>query len=146
MNGVTCQIVTVLLKPSVVREDLATIGVIVRCEATGFAGFRLIDPNSGRVSDLDRFFPGYGVANIRQAIAWAEGDIRFALARERQPDGKGTFENLIRPRENVVRYGAPRVALTVDPAAVLDREFRKLVDADEKSSDEKLNDFALENK
>ena len=128
MNGVTCQIVTVLLKPSVVREDLATIGVIVRCEATGFAGFKLIDPNGERVSDLDRFFPGYGVANIRQAIAWAEGDIRFALARERQPDGKGTFENLIRPRENVVRYGASRVALTVDPAALLDREYRKLVE------------------
>ena len=128
MNEVTCQIVTVLLKPSVVREDLATIGVIVRCEATGFAGFKLIDPNGGRVNDLDRFFPGYGVANIRQAIAWAEGDIRFALARERQPDGKGTFANLIRPRENVVRYGAPRVALTADPAAVLDREYRKLVE------------------
>ena len=128
MNEVTCQIVTVLLKPSVVREDLATIGVIVRCEATGFAGFKLIDPNGGRVNDLNRFFPGYGVANIRQAIAWAEGDIRFALARERQPAGKGTFENLIRPRENVVRYGAPRVALTADPAAVLDREYRKLVE------------------
>ena len=37
-------------------------------------------------------------------------------------------------------------AHTADPAAVLEHEYRKLVDADEKSSDEKLNEFALENK
>ena len=127
MTEQICQIVTVLLKPSVVREDLATIGVIVRCQANGFAAFKLIDPNGERAKELDGFFSGYGIENIRQAIAWADRDIRYAIERERLPEGKGAFENLIRPRENVIRYGAPRIALSEDPAAGLNREFEQLV-------------------
>ena len=126
MSEPICEVVTVLLKPSVVREDIATIGVIVRCPELAFDGFRLIAPDGERAAVLDRFFPGYGMANIRQALRWAEGDIRFAFEREREPGGQGAFENLIRPRENVVRYGPPRVAVTADPAAELDFEFKRL--------------------
>ena len=128
MKKVLCEIETVLLKPSVVREDVATIGVIVRCEDTGFQGFRLIDPKGARVVVLDRFFPGYGVENIHQAIEWANNDISYAFERERQPGGKGAFANLIRPRENVVHYGAPRVALCSDPATLLESEYKNLVE------------------
>ena len=128
MKTLNCDIVTVQLKPSVIREDLAVIGVIVRCDETGYSGFRLIDAEGERVKELDLFFRGYGIDNIRQAVAWAEGDIRFAIEREKCPDGKGAFANLIRPRENVVRYGKVRSAIATDPEKLLAEEYGKLVE------------------
>ena len=40
---------------------------------------------------------------------------------------KGAFENLIRPRENFVRYGRPQAVFTDDPAAELDDLCRRSV-------------------
>ena len=40
---------------------------------------------------------------------------------------RGAFANLIRARENVIRYGSAMTSLSADPAAELDRQYAQLV-------------------
>lgn len=60
-------------------------------------------------------------------MAWAAQDIEYTFDRERNKGDKGAFANLIRPRENIVRYGAPQAVFTTDPAAELDDLYRRSV-------------------
>ena len=87
---------------------------------------------NGRVAEaaiarIVSFFPHYGRAGLEKAMAWAAQDIEFTFGKERNQGDKGAFANLIRPRENVVRYGAPQAVVASDPAAELDDLYRRSV-------------------
>ena len=58
-------------------------------------------------------------------MLWAAHDIEYAIEQEKK--SPGAFNNLIRPRENVIRYGTAQTSKAVDPAAELDRQYEQLV-------------------
>ena len=60
-------------------------------------------------------------------MTWAAQDIEYTFDKERNKGDKGAFANLIRPRENVVRYGAPQAVVASDPAAELEDLYRRSV-------------------
>ena len=120
-----CSFVTVKLHPSPASSEHAYFGVVGRCDATGFFASKLARNDEKVISRIVNFFPKYGLANILRAMEWATNDIEFTIAETRK--GHDIFANLIRPRENVIRYGAPIAVATDDPVAELERQYEFFV-------------------
>ena len=120
-----CIVVPVILRPDPVSPNAACFGVIVKCDETGYFGFKTAQGDESVVSRIVSFFPKYGRSNFEQAMAWAAHDIEYAIEQEKT--SSGAFNNLIRPRENVIRYGTAQTSKAVDPAAELDRQYEQLV-------------------
>lgn len=58
-------------------------------------------------------------------MAWATHDIEYSINKEKKHPG--AFANLIRPRENVIRYSSAQMSKATDPAAELNRQYELLV-------------------
>lgn len=121
----TCIVVPVMLRPDPASPNTACFGVIVRCDEAGYCGFRLSQGDEAVISRIVGFFPKYGRARLEQAMTWATHDIEYAIEQEKKHPG--AFANLIRPRENVIRYASAQMSKAVDPAAELDRQYGLLV-------------------
>ena len=120
-----CSFVTVKLHPSPASSEHAYFGVVGRGDATGFFAYKLARNDEKVISRIVNFFPKYGEANLLRAMEWAANDIEFTIAEARK--GHDIFANLIRPRENVIRYGAPIAVATDDPVAELERQYEFFV-------------------
>ena len=124
-NEYVCIVVPVMLRPDCTSPNTACFGVIVKCDAVGYCDFRIAQGDEAAISRIVGFFPKYGRANFEKAMAWAKHDIEYAIAQEKTRPG--AFANLIRPRENVIRYGSARTSLSSNPAAELDCQYEQLV-------------------
>ena len=122
-----CEVVPVYVRPQSMVDEQACFGVIVRCPSANFYGYRLARGDEAAIARIASFFPRYGRAGLERAMVWAAQDIEYTFDRERNKGDKGAFANLIRPRENVVRYGAPQAVFATDPAAELDDLYRRSV-------------------
>ena len=120
-----CAVVTVCLRPTPVSPESACFGVIVKCDGAGFFGCKLARGDERVVERISGFFPRYGRDNVMRVMEWAAHDIDFAIEGEKE--GRATFQNLIRPRENVIRYGSPFVVATDNPSSELERQYENLV-------------------
>ena len=127
MNGYFCEVVPVYVRPQSMVDEQACFGVIVRCPSANFYGYRLAQGDEAAIARIVSFFPRYGRAGLEKAMAWAAQDIEYTFGKERNEGDKGAFANLIRPRENFVRYGAPQAVLSADPAAELEDLYRRSV-------------------
>ena len=127
MNGYFCEVVPVYVRPQSMVDEQACFGVIVRCPSANFYGYRLAQGDEAAIARIVSFFPRYGRAGLERAMAWAAQDIEYTFDKERNKGDKGAFANLIRRRENVVRYGAPQAVVATDPAAELDDLYRRSV-------------------
>ena len=122
-----CEVVPVYMKPQSMVDEQACIGVIVRCPTANFYGYRLAQGDEDAIARIAAFFPRHGRAGLERALTWARQDIEYTFDRELNKGDKGAFANLIRPRENFVRYGAPQAVLSADPAAELEDLYRRSV-------------------
>jgi len=127
MKEYICQVVPVYLRPQPITDEKACIGVIVRCPETSFAAYRIIDSGSAAVDRIANFFPRFGRENLERALAWSRHDIAFSLSAEGSEEAERKFANLIRPRENVIQYGAPQAFASKSPEADVDRIYRRSV-------------------
>ena len=120
-----CAVVTVCLRPTPVSPESACFGIVIKCDDTGFFGYKLAHGDERVIERISGFFPRYGRENVVRTMEWAAHDIDFAIEGEKK--GRAAFQNLIRPRENVIRYGSPFVVATDDPASELERQYENLV-------------------
>ena len=127
MDGYFCEVVPVYVRPQSMVDEQACFGVIVRCPSANFYGYRLAKGDETAIARIVSFFPRYGRAGLEQAMTWAAQDIEYTFDKERNKGDRGAFANLIRPRENVVRYGAPQAVVASDPAAELEDLYRRSV-------------------
>ena len=126
MNGHVCIVVPVYIRPMSIVEEQACIGVLLRCPEVDCYAFRLATDDEGVKERVLGFFPKLRRETLEQVLAWAVHDIEFTFGRERKGD-KAAFHNLIRPRENIVRYGKPQALLSSDPHGELDGLYRRAV-------------------
>ena len=125
MDGHVCIVVPVYVRPMSIVEEQACLGVLIRCPEAGCYAYRLATDDETVKARVLGFFPNLRRATLEQVLG-AKHDIEFAFDQERKGD-KGAFHNLIRPRENIVRYGEPQALISPDPAAELDRLYRLAV-------------------
>ena len=122
-----CEVVPVYMRPQSMVAEQACFGVVVRCPTANFYGYRLAQGDEAAIARITSFFPRVGRAGLERAMTWAAQDIEYTFDRERNQGDKGAFANLIRPRENLVRYGAPQAVFTADPVVELDDLYRRSV-------------------
>lgn len=121
----TCIVVPVMLHPDPASPNTACFGVIVRCDEAGYFGYRLSKGDEATISRIVGFFPKYGREKFEQAMTWATHDIEYSINQEKKHPG--AFANLIRPRENVIRYATAQMSKATNPAAELNRQYELLV-------------------
>lgn len=126
MDGYVCIVVPVYIRPMSIVDEQACLGVLVRCRETDCYAYRLATDDETAKARVLGFFPNLKRTTLEQVLAWAAHDIEFAFNRERKGD-KAAFHNLIRPRENIVRYGEPQALLSSDPLGELDGLYRRAV-------------------
>jgi len=127
MQTCACSIVPVYVKPQSLNEERACIGLIAHCPEIGYRAYCIADGDERVVSRIAAFFPRFGRDQILRAMGWARHDIELAFLREQQEGDEKAFANLIRPRENVVRYGSPQALLSENPAKDFDRLYAHVV-------------------
>lgn len=124
MKEYLCQVVPVYLRPQPLTEEKACIGVIVRCPEASFADYRIVEPGSAAAERIASFFPRFGHDNLKRALEWSKQDIAYSLAAANDDEAERRFANLIRPRENVIQYGAPQIRVTQSPQEDTDRIYQ----------------------
>ena len=127
MDGYVCIVVPVYVRPMSIVEEQACLGVLIRCPDADCYAYRLATDDEAVKTRVLGFFPRLSRATLEQVLAWAVHDIEFAFDRERNKGDKSAFHNLIRPRENIVRFGEPQALLTSDPLGELDGLYHRAV-------------------
>ena len=127
MKEYICEAVPVYLRPQPITDEKACLGIVVRCPESGYAGYRVVDENDAAFERIARFFPRFGRDNLLRALQWSRSDIEYSLSGDAK-DVADKFANLIRPRENVVQYGAPQIYVTTSPQDEAERLYDAFVE------------------
>lgn len=120
MNRTACQYAIVRFAPFVETGEFANVGIVLLAADHAYFGFEL---ETRRHKRITQFFDDMDSRLYRQSIK----ELRVELARVQAlikrrdsafgPDAGVTalFEELIRPRESIVRFSDPRVVLAENP-------------------------------
>lgn len=118
--------------PFVETGEFANIGVVLFCLQTKFFDFRLMK----RAGKLTTFFDPLEskvYKNAKKDFEKTLVTLRAIFQRELAegtPQARVLFEELVRPREVLIRFDTPRAILTNDPAQTLDELFNFYVGRD----------------
>lgn len=119
-------LVPVYIRPSTMVREQACIGLFIQSEEHDFFVTRLATNDSAVKERVLAFFKDVSPELFDQALQWAECDISYTFRREKEGD-KGAFHNLVRPRENMVRYGEPMMVTIRDREADVEELYHQCV-------------------
>ncbi len=132
MRQFACRYAVLRFAPYSETEEFANVGVVLACPQTGYLGFQLEVRRHKRVTD---FFEELPPAVYRQALQLMQAELNRLAQRVAQvpPEQRAdftrrVFEQLVHPREAMMRFGTARALLTDDPAAEVHRQFSHYVD------------------
>lgn len=132
MRLVACRYAVVQFAPYRETGEFANAGVVLVCPDTGFFDFKLQTRRTKRITD---FFDELPRNFYLRAIKAMEDELRRVAGHTAQAPSQGraellrqVFDNLIHPREALVRFGPPRAVMTADPATELTRQFELCVE------------------
>ena len=111
--------------------EFVNLGVVVHCPAQGFLAAELERRKTQRVTN---FFPELertAFTDARRAIADEFWRLEKLVAAEKDTElGRRIFQEFVRPRETVFRFGEIRTILTEDPTTVVESLFKQYVNRD----------------
>ena len=127
MGEHVCIVVPVYVRQIGMVEEQVCLGVLLRCPSANCYVYRLATDDEAVKKRVLDFFPKMKRETLERVLDWASHDIEYTFDLEQNKGDKGAFANLIRPRENIVRYGEPQALQTADPASELDRLYHLAV-------------------
>lgn len=132
MRLVACRYAVVQFAPYRETGEFANAGVVLVCPDTGFFDFKLHTRRTKRITDffdeLPRSFYLRAVKAIEDELRRVAGLAALAPGHGRAELLRQVFDNLIHPREALVRFGPTRAVMTADPATELTRQFELCVE------------------
>jgi len=127
-----CQYAIVRFMPFVETGEFANVGIVLMCPEIGYFNFQLLS----RVRRITAFFDQLETRIYREA----KNDLKDELNQVKalimrtgfQSDraARFIFQELVRPREVMLRFDAPRVVLANDPEKKLEQLFSFYVERD----------------
>lgn len=132
MTRLACQYAIVRFMPYVETGEFANVGVLLWVPKTRHLGFKLLRRRYGRIT---QFFdeleaPVYlqTMANLEHELIRTQkliGEVGLEIGDDKREYGfhKGVFQELIRPRETIVRFSEQRAVLAEDPDETLKNLF-----------------------
>lgn len=132
MRLVACRYAVVQFAPYRETGEFANAGVVLMCPETGFFGFKLQTRRAKRITDffdeLPRSFYFRAVKVMEDELQRVASVVANATSTGRADHLRQVFDNLIHPREAMVRFSAPRAVMTADPTVELARQFEHCVE------------------
>jgi len=136
VNAVACRYAIIRFAPYVETGEFANVGILLLAPRAGFFGH---DIETRRHARITQFFGEMDAATYKAAITMVGSELRHfeTLLRERgfcthaDPGtvafAQEVFQEIIRPREGIIRYSDARVTMAVDPGASLRELFQYYV-------------------
>ena len=126
-----CLVIPITFRPYAETGEFACFGVLVHCPETGYIGYRIGEKDRRVTERINNFFKEIGRDIFRMTVKSAKLDLEQVVNAPSNlfdyQQAKALLENLIRPRENLIRYGAPIAVMTENPAIEVDRQYALLV-------------------
>lgn len=132
MNRLACQYAVIRFLPYAETGEFANVGVVLACPETGYFGTQLLSTKkTGRITGffdkLDKQIYREAITYLQQELERVQGMVADKCAREPRLVTQ-VFDQLVRPREALLRFSETRVILADDPAETLDNLFATLVE------------------
>jgi len=137
VNAVACRYAIIRFAPFVETGEFANVGILLLAPRAGFFGSEL---ETRRYARITRFFGGMDAQTYKATMTMVGAELRHfeALLRERGFHTQGdhgtiafaqeVFQEIIRPREGIIRYSDARVVMAADPGATLHELFQHYVE------------------
>ncbi len=108
--------------------EVVNVGVVVNCLQPGFLEFK----TETRIPEwLNQVFPNWTKEKYERAQAAMTTEferVKKLVSQARDPmTGRRNFQELVRPRESVFRFGEIRTISSADPERVADELFERYV-------------------
>ncbi len=122
-NQAVCNYALLRFMPYPLTGEVVNVGVVVNCLQPCFLHFFAEEQMPDRVKAL---FPEYDAAAFAAVVEAMEKEVKRISARISDPKGcQFAFNELVRPRENTLRFGEVRTAVTADPQNFDEELFRR---------------------
>jgi len=120
MTKTTYQYAIAQFMPFVETGEFANVGIVLVAPKNGFAKFKL---DTKRTQRITQFFEGLDVELYRSVIQNLKKQLEANFENVPYPGGElsDTFKEIVRPRETILRFSEPRMGVTEDPGAELER-------------------------
>lgn len=123
-----CDYAVLRFLPQPDREEFVNVGVVVNCLQPGFLEFKT---ESQIPAWLNHVFPNWTKEKFERAQAAMTTElerVKKLVSQARDPmTGQRSFQELVRPRESVFRFGEIRTILSATPEHVADELFDRYV-------------------
>ena len=123
-----CDYAVLRFLPQPDREEFVNVGVVVNCLQPGFLEFK----TETRIPEwLNQVFPNWTKEKSERAQAAMTTElerVKKLVSQARDPmTGRRNFQELVRPRESVFRFGEIRTISSAAPEGVVDELFERYV-------------------
>jgi hypothetical protein len=123
-----CHYAIIRFMPFIETGEFANVGVVLLCPEKRFFGFRLLTQRYGHVTqffDIDARVYTEARKFFNEELSRIQNMLELGPLNSRQPcvdikAAQDVFRELVRPREVIMRFDAPRAVLTDDPKTKLD--------------------------
>ncbi len=128
MTRIACQYAIVRFMPYIETGEFANVGILLWAPKTRYLGFKLLRKKHARITqffdELDRGLYLKTMANLEAELHRVQGMLKNQVSEFGDNDReygfhKGLFQELIRPRETIVRFSEQRVVLAENPDQTL---------------------------
>lgn len=130
MNKFACRYTIVRFMPYAETGEFANVGIVLVCPQTGYFGFKLQDRRYARITGFFGELEGRIYTEAIRGFGTELKRVQQALQGFDAASLRNAFEQLIHPREAVVRFSDSRALLVLDPAQSLQAQFARYVERD----------------
>ncbi|MGB1950547.1 MAG: DUF3037 domain-containing protein [Marinobacter sp.] len=137
MKRIACQYAIVRFMPYIETGEFANIGILLWAPKIRYLGFKLLRKKHARITqffeELDRGVYLKTIANLDAEFCRVQGMLKDQTGEFSDNDReygfhKGLFQELIRPRETIVRFSEQRAVLAENPGKTLAELYEYYVD------------------
>lgn len=125
---IACRYAIVRFMPFVETGEFANVGIVAVAPDASYFGFRLLRRRYGHVT---KFFDDVESRLCKAVMSGLSEELERIRALATQQNGLQVarlFEEVTRPRENMIRFSQPGVRLARDPEATVDELFSHYVE------------------
>jgi len=127
MDKIACQYAIVRFAPFIETGEFANVGIVLLADKKRFFGFQLEDKKHARITHffdkLEAKVYLTAINNVQNELERAAEIIEQHGFHKRKTNdvnfAKGIFNEIVRPRETIIRFGKVRTVLTDDPNKTL---------------------------
>ncbi|HRF88179.1 MAG TPA: DUF3037 domain-containing protein [Pseudomonadales bacterium] len=132
MKKYACRYAIVKFLPYPETGEFANIGIVLACPALGYMDFLLLDKGHRRITtffeELDARVYKQAVMGFGEELRRIRADIQSGWSLNAEPELlRQIFDQLVHPREAIVRFDAARVVMAEEPKVVLHELFSHYV-------------------